>query len=55
MWAVDVDSMSHPPDTVAEPHGPANLSQFLPLTAGEGCSHDWHEQMAKVQLMLGEA
>ena len=47
--------MSHPPDPVAEPHGPANLSQFLPLTAGEGGSHDWHEQMAKVQLMLGEA
>ena len=47
--------MSHPLDPVAEPHDPANLSQFLHLPLGEGGSHDWHQQTAKVQLMLGEA
>ena len=47
--------MSHPLDPVAEPHDPANVSQFLHMPAGEGGSHGWHEQMAKVQLMLGEA
>ena len=47
--------MSHPLDPVAEPHDPANLSQFLHLPLGEGGSHDWHQQTAKVQLMQGEA
>ena len=55
MSAVDVDSRGNLPGPVAEPHGPANDSQFLHLPVGEGGADDWHDRMHKVQLMLGEA